>query len=211
MKQLPFSECQFIASAFAIDELPMMKNPEGKSMPEIAIVGRSNVGKSSLINALLGKKIAKTSATPGKTQSINFFSVDKRLAIVDLPGYGYANVSRQRKEKWSKLIDAYLHKRTSLFLLLFLIDCRRLPTEEDLLFLKWAAHRHIPLLLIFTKADKLSSQARSKSIALCKEKLAHELSSPPLHFLQYSIKDPSARIELIHQLNAFLKNDHGRT
>src|SRR3990167_7295283 len=123
MKPVPFSKAQFIASAFAEEQCPRLLDPSGNPMPEIALVGRSNVGKSSLINHLLrSPKLAKTSSIPGKTQSINFFSVDDRLALVDLPGYGYAKISKTIVQKWSSLIDSYLQKRSTLKALLFLID-----------------------------------------------------------------------------------------
>src|SRR5689334_3642729 len=131
MEKYSFTQGRFIASAFDEDQFPHMRTTQGKTMPEIAIVGRSNVGKSSLINALLKSTLAKTSSIPGKTQSINFFSIDERLALVDLPGYGYAKVSLDVKEKWSALIEAYLKTRTSLRLILFLLDSRRTPTEQD--------------------------------------------------------------------------------
>jgi GTP-binding protein len=204
MKKYPFLRAQFIASAFEEDQFPKTATAREEAMTEIAIVGRSNVGKSSLINSLFkGPKLAKASSTPGKTQSINFFIVDEQLALVDLPGYGYAKVSKEMKEKWSALIEAYLHSRKSLSLILFLIDSRREPTEEDIAFLQWAAHRRIPILLIFTKADKITPREREKQVSLCLAQL-EQLNLPPAHFLHYSIKDTRARMELIYQINTLL-------
>jgi len=162
------------------------------------------VGKSSLINSLFkGPRVAKASSTPGKTQSINFFNVDQQLLLVDLPGYGYAKVSKELKEKWSVLIETYLQTRKSLSLILFLIDSRREPTEQDMAFLQWAGHKHIPLLLIFTKADKLNAREKEEHASGC---LKHfePLNLGTLHFLHYSIKDTRARIELLHHINELL-------
>ncbi|HSX26320.1 MAG TPA: ribosome biogenesis GTP-binding protein YihA/YsxC [Chlamydiales bacterium] len=140
-----------------LNDFPNLKDPRGKPLPEIAFAGRSNVGKSSLINHLLNQKgLAKTSSTPGKTQLLNFFSVDDRLLLVDLPGYGFAKAPPDAIQKWSEAIDAYLNHRSTLKLILLLIDCRREMGEEDRLLIDWAAHKKIPLLVILTKTDKLS-------------------------------------------------------
>ena len=205
MDKFSFFQGQFIASAYETDQLPLLVMENGSPMPEIAIVGRSNVGKSSLINSLFkGQKLAKTSATPGKTQSINFFSIDQKLALVDLPGYGYAKVSLQLKAKWALLIENYLKSRKTLKLILFLMDSRRTPTEEDSQFMQWANHHRIPLLLIFTKSDKVNEREKKDSTLNCLETFHRFLHSAPIRFLHYSIKDPRARIELIQQINSLL-------
>ena len=145
-----------------LTEFPTLKDPRGKPLPEIALVGRSNVGKSSLINHLLGqKKMAKTSAPPGKTQLLNFFLVDEQFLLVDLPGYGYAKAPPGEIEKWSHAIDAYINGRPTLRLILLLVDSRRDFSEEDRTLAAWAEAKQIPILLIFTKTDKLSSSEKS--------------------------------------------------
>lgn len=144
-----------------LTEFPTLKDPRGNPLPEIALAGRSNVGKSSLINHLLGqKKMAKISATPGKTQLLNFFVVDERFLLVDLPGYGFAKAPLEEVAKWSNAIDAYLNCRTSLKLILLLIDSRRGFDKQDQNVIEWAAAHPIPLLTIFTKIDKLSAPER---------------------------------------------------
>jgi GTP-binding protein len=174
-------------------------------MPEIALVGRSNVGKSSLINHLLkNSKLAKTSSTPGKTQSINFFSIDEQLALVDLPGYGYAKVPKEIRSQWAAMIDAYLHSRDTLRLMLCLLDCRREPTDEDLALIKWACHNQKPALLVFTKADKMTDDERRVKTLSSLDSFKNFLHSTPVHFLHYSIKHPRARIELIEKINGLL-------
>lgn len=198
MKKTPFSKAQFIASAFDVKSFPKMQGQNGNCMPEIALVGRSNVGKSSLINHLLrNSNLAKTSSTPGKTQSINFFSVDDAVGLVDLPGYGYAKVKRELRGAWSKLIDEYLKTRESLRLILLLIDSRRELTEEDQALIEWAQFYNKPLLFVFTKADKkIESGLIQKKIGALKS-LFHEKE---IHFLSYSIKNPNARIELVKKI-----------
>lgn len=140
-----------------LTEFPVLKDPRGKLLPEIALAGRSNVGKSSLINHFFNqRKVAKTSATPGKTQLLNFFSIDEKYLLVDLPGYGFAKAPPEEIEKWSKAIDTYLNSRPTLRLILLLVDSRRDFNEEDQQLLNWANHKQIPLLLVLTKADKLT-------------------------------------------------------
>jgi GTP-binding protein len=140
-----------------LTEFPTLKDPRGKLLPEIAIAGRSNVGKSSLINHWLGqKKLAKTSATPGKTQLLNFFIVGEEFLLVDLPGYGFAKAPPDEVEKWSQAIDSYINGRETLRLVLLLIDSRRDFSQQDRDLQKWAAAKQIPVLLVFTKTDKLS-------------------------------------------------------
>ena len=127
-------------------------------LPEIAFVGRSNVGKSSLINTLVGRKtLAKTSNTPGRTQLINFFTLNDKVAFVDLPGYGFAKVSQSVKKDWGDMIEAYLRERQSLALVVFILDIRRDPSEDDLSLRNWLEHYRIPYVYILTKADKLSN------------------------------------------------------
>lgn len=202
-----FLQGQFIAAAHGQEQFPTMRTTSGEPMPEIAIVGRSNVGKSSLINSLLrNQKLAKTSSTPGKTQSIVFFSIDDQWSFVDLPGYGYAKVSLELKKKWSELIEAYLNSRKALHLILFLIDCRRDPTEQDIAFMRWATSRSIPLLLVFTKADKMTQRERESHIKNCLNNFRGFFHEDPesMRFVHYSVKDASARIELIKQINTLM-------
>ena len=128
------------------------------TLPEVAFVGRSNVGKSSLINTLVGRKtLAKTSNTPGRTQLINFFTLNEKVSFVDLPGYGFAKVSQSVKKDWGDMIESYLRERTSLALVVFILDVRRVPSEDDLSLRNWLEHYRIPYLYILTKADKLSN------------------------------------------------------
>ncbi len=144
-------EVQFIKTVVQSKELPSFGD-----MPEIAVAGRSNVGKSTLLNHLFGKKdLVKTSSTPGKTRALNFFNVDQKWICVDMPGYGYAAVSKNEKAQWGKLMESYLNHRETLKGLLFLLDIRREPNDEDLLMLEWIESRKLPTLLVLTKVDKV--------------------------------------------------------
>ncbi len=127
------------------------------SMPEIALVGRSNVGKSTIINTLLARKgIARVSSEPGKTRGINFYNVDDTLYLVDLPGYGYAKVSKKEKASWGDMINTYLHSRSHLKMIVMLVDIRHTPTGDDKIMYKWIAEQDINHLVVATKADKVA-------------------------------------------------------
>jgi GTP-binding protein len=140
-------------------------------LPEIAICGRSNVGKSSLINLLTGNyKIAKTSAVPGKTRLVNFFVINEQFLIVDLPGYGYAGVSKSEKNSWGEMVEGYLGITKNLRALLILIDIRRIPSDDDLSLFKWAAHFGFHVIIVATKADKVAKTQRPHLISSIKEK-----------------------------------------
>lgn len=127
-------------------------------MPEIAFVGRSNVGKSSLMNTLAGrKKLAKTSNTPGRTQLINFFTINDEISFVDLPGYGFAKVSRSVKKDWGDMMEAYLRERQNLAMVILILDIRRDPSVDDLSLRDWLEYYRIPYIAVLTKSDKLSN------------------------------------------------------
>jgi GTP-binding protein len=146
--------------------------PPGR-LPEIAIVGRSNVGKSSLINSLVHQQgLARTSRTPGRTRLLNWFEVDGRFHLVDLPGYGYAAVDRDMRAGWQPLIEAYLDKRDVLAGVVLLVDVRRGPEDEELDFVPWLAERKVPIVVALTKADKLPKNKRMLEIAKAKKTLA---------------------------------------
>ena len=146
--------------------------PPGR-LPEVAIVGRSNVGKSSLINSLVHQHgLARTSRTPGRTRLLNWFEVDGRFHLVDLPGYGYAAVDRNMRAGWQPLIEAYLDKRDVLAGVVLLVDVRRGPEEEELDFVPWLAERKVPIVVALTKADKLPKNKRMLEVAKAKKTLA---------------------------------------
>ncbi|MGE0883846.1 MAG: ribosome biogenesis GTP-binding protein YihA/YsxC [Blastocatellales bacterium] len=140
--------------------------------PEIAFLGRSNVGKSSLINSLLGVKgLARTSSTPGRTQSINFFLINEKFFFVDLPGYGYAKTSKEKRLEWGKLIEKYLAEREQLVLSILIVDARHEPSPLDFQMNSWLRHYELPYLVVSTKADKLSVNERRKSWQVTKKVL----------------------------------------
>lgn len=148
----------WLASAASFKQCPASHSPE------FSFIGRSNVGKSSLINALTNSKgLAKVSATPGKTRLINFFSIDQRWNLVDLPGYGYAKVGRKERAGFAKIITDYLQKRQNLSGTFVLIDSRHSPQRIDLEFLHWMVSAGLPFILVFTKTDKLSAAAAEKN------------------------------------------------
>lgn len=147
------------------------KLPEN-TLPEIAFAGKSNVGKSSLINALINRKsYARTSATPGKTQTINFYNINEELYLVDLPGYGYAKVSEQEKIRWGKLIERYLHESKQLKVVFLLIDIRHEPSANDKMMYEWIVAQGYRPVIIATKLDKIKRSQKDKQIRLVKQGL----------------------------------------
>ncbi len=150
--------------------------------PEYAFIGRSNVGKSSLINMLTGKKdLAKTSGKPGKTQLINHFIINKEWYLVDLPGYGYAKASKSSRNTWERFIADYLTKRETLINIFVLIDARLEPQKIDIEFMTWCGENKLPFSMVFTKIDKLSSSALQKNLAAYKkEMLKYWTELPPV-------------------------------
>lgn len=137
------------------------------AIPEIALVGRSNVGKSSMINKVLNRRnFAHVSATPGKTATINFYEIDEKLMIVDLPGYGYATRSKDEIEKWGTMIDEYLNTRAQLMQVVLLVDSRHKPTKEDVMMLEWVRYRSEYAVVFATKCDKLSKKQLEENLEL---------------------------------------------
>ena len=157
---------KFVTSAAKPTDFPPPR------LPELAVVGRSNVGKSSLINALVDQDgLARTSRTPGRTRLLNWFEVDGRFHLVDLPGYGYAAVDRDMRAGWQPLIEEYLSKRDALAGVLLLIDVRRGPEDEELDFVPWLESKKIPIVVALTKADKLPKNKRMLEVAKAKKTL----------------------------------------
>jgi GTP-binding protein len=155
----------------------------GDRSPEIAFIGRSNVGKSSLINSLLNRrKLAQTSRTPGKTRTLNFFLVNDVFFFVDLPGYGYARISRTRQAEWGKVIEVYLSQRTLLCACVLLVDLRHPPSPLDCQMKNWLDHYHCPTVIVGTKADKIGVEARRKNLEILRNELPVSHNQPLIAF-----------------------------
>jgi GTP-binding protein len=156
--------------------------------PEYAFVGRSNVGKSSLINMLTGVKgLARTSSTPGKTRLLNYYMVEDMWYLVDLPGYGFAKISKAERARWEHLIHDYVLHRKSLLYTFVLIDSRIEPQKSDLAFISWMGHHQLPLCLVFTKADKISRNKVHANVAAFKQELEKDWEELPPSFVTSSI------------------------
>ena len=141
-------------------------------IPEVALAGRSNVGKSSFINTLLNRKnLARTSGKPGKTQLLNFFNIDDKLRLVDVPGYGYARVSKKEREKWGRMIEEYLTSRENLKAVVSLVDFRHEPSADDVQMYEFLKYYEIPVILVATKADKIPRGKWNKHESIIKKKL----------------------------------------
>jgi len=175
---MQINEARFLVSNTDVEKCP------APSMPEYAFIGRSNVGKSSLINMLTGNKnLAKTSGTPGKTQLINHFLINNTWYMADLPGYGFAKVSKSQKKDFEKIISDYILKRKNLMTVFVLIDIRHKPLANDLQFMAWLGENQIPLAIVFTKADKLNRQELRKNSEHYKAMLLESWQELPPLFL----------------------------
>ena len=184
------------SAEFILSNSDVAKCPKEK-FPEYAFIGRSNVGKSSLINMLMQRKnLAKTSGRPGKTQLINHFLINKNWFLVDLPGYGYAKVSKSSKRVFQKFITQYFAKREQLVLAFVLIDCRHKPQKVDLEFMQWMGENQIPFSIIFTKADKLKPNALKRNIEQYTQKMLETWEEMPQYFITSSTKS-TGRDELL--------------
>lgn len=192
-------ESQFITSSSAHSQCPETK------LPEFAFIGRSNVGKSSLINMLTARKnLAKVSGKPGKTQLINHFLINNTWYLVDLPGYGWAKVSKTEKEKWGAMIHDYLLERKNLVLIFVLIDIRLPPQPIDVEFINWLGENAIPFALLFTKADKLSHNKNQSSVARFRKTMKSHWEQLPPVFITSSEKG-DGREEVLKYIDELLQ------
>ena len=190
------AKAEFLKSAFKEDDWPK------DSVPEIAFLGRSNVGKSSLINSLLSVHgLARTSSTPGRTQSLNFFDIDGQYRFVDFPGFGYARVPREIKSSWGEMATTFLAKRRQLVLSIHLVDSRHEPTKQDLQLHDWLEESDKPRIVVATKSDKLSNNELRKSLG----HIARVLNVDSV--MAYSAKSGRGREELWRAIKSAIDRD----
>ncbi len=196
---MKITSTEFIKSAFAEEHWTT------DGLPEIAFLGRSNVGKSSLINSLLQRKgLARTSNTPGRTQSINFFLINELFYFVDLPGYGYAKVSKAMRKDWGKMAEEYLAKRSELVLFVQLIDSRHKPTELDCALSEWLSYHQKHTLVVATKADKLSKNKLSNAMKDIESVL------PDSKIISYSAETGIGKEAVWREIEQALKSEKGQ-
>lgn len=176
-EMMKINNAEFMLGAASITQLPH------GGLPEIALAGRSNVGKSSLLNKSMGRKsLARISQTPGKTRELNLYLIEKKLIIVDLPGYGFAKVPLKVKEKWGRLIEAYLHEREELAGIVHLVDIRHAPSKEDVQMHEWIKHFELLSLIAATKADKIPRGRRQAAVSTIRKALEPDDATPIVPF-----------------------------
>ncbi len=200
---MKIKSAEFVISNTDIDKCP------NERIPEYAFIGRSNVGKSSLINMLTGhKSLAKTSGKPGKTKLINHFKINDNWFLVDLPGYGYAKVSKKNRSIFAKFIYEYLEKRENLICTFVLVDSRHEPQKIDMLFMEWLGQNQIPFVIIFTKMDKLSSSQLNKNLTKYKTEMLKAWEDIPQTFRSSALSGlgKSEILKFIEQTNTSVKD-----
>jgi len=175
------------------------------SMPDIAFAGRSNVGKSSIINALVNRKgLARVGATPGKTREINFYNINDALYLVDLPGYGYASVSKEKKATWYEIIETYLHRRLQLRIVILLVDIRHLPSDDDKIMYKWIVANELSHFVVATKADKI---IRAQYKPKCQEIRTALGMAESIPLITFSAETKLGREEIWKEIERLLAGD----
>jgi GTP-binding protein len=190
---MKITSAEFLKSAFTEPDWP------GDTKPEVAFMGRSNVGKSSLLNSLLGVRgLARISSTPGRTQSLNFFTINNQFRFVDLPGFGYARVPKALRSSWGEMVTSYLAKREQLVLSIHIVDSRHEPTQLDLQLHEWLEHAAKPRLIVATKSDKLSNNELKESLGRVKRVFSTD------RVVAFSAKTGRGRNELWQAIEAAL-------
>jgi GTP-binding protein len=193
-----------VHSAEFIISAPNLAGCPPSEWPEIAFAGRSNVGKSSLVNCLLNRKgLVRTSSTPGRTQLLNYFAINEKLYFVDLPGYGFARAPRSVREKWQPMVHGYLKGRVSLKAVVWLLDVRREPSKEDLQFLDWLEESEIPTIPVVTKIDKVSRN----ELGRCLAKISSSTGLPVELLTPFSVLSRKGHAELWELISMALEPD----
>jgi len=191
---MKITEAEIVMSAVKPEQYP------NDALPEIALAGRSNVGKSSLINKMLQRKsLARTSSKPGKTQTINFYRINQSFYFVDLPGYGFAKVSKTTREQWGKMIEKYLGSRDNLQVVLLITDLRHPPTKDDQIMYDWLKHFEIPVIVVGTKADKIPRSKWESHKKIAKETLQFDSSD---RYIMFSAETGLGREQLWDELKS---------
>ena len=193
-----------IKTASFVTSLAQYHENDPINLPQLAVVGKSNVGKSSLINALCNRrKLCKTSATPGKTRLINIFLINEQFHLVDLPGYGFAKVDKKEKERWGAMMDHYFQDSTKLMHVLLLVDIRHDPTQDDVAMAQYFRQMDIPFTVVATKADKISRGARMKQLApICRQMLVQ-----PWEVIVSSSEDMTGRDKILEKIELLLNEE----
>jgi len=195
-----------IRSATFIKSSTTLKQCPGPDIPEFGFIGRSNVGKSSLINMLTGwSKLAKTSGQPGKTRTINHYLINESWYLVDLPGYGYAKVPEKLRKDWNRITGEYILKRENLLTLFVLVDSRLKPQRSDLDFMRFLGNSKIPFCRVFTKTDKVSQAELGKTVRLCDEAMLEDWESLPSTFFTSSVRT-KGREEILSYIEESMNN-----